>query len=195
MKMRKVILFMHVSLDGLVQGANDWDINWIAFDEELEIYSKDTLYTVDTVLWGRGTHLGMQQYWTSVPSNPEASQHDIEHAQWIDKTTKIVFSTTLENADWNNSRLVKENIAEEITNLKQQPGKDIIILGSPKFAHSLMQLGLIDEYRINVNPIVLGDGLPLFKDLKDRIKLKLIENKTLNSGVICLVYQMEKINS
>jgi dihydrofolate reductase len=193
--MRKVILFMHVSLDGLVQGANDWDINWIAYDEELEKYAKDNLSTVDTVLWGRGTHLGMQQYWTSVPSNPEASQGDIEHAKWIDKTTKIVFSTTLENTDWNNSRLVKENIAEEITNLKQQPGKDIIILGSPKFAHSLMQLGLIDEYRINVNPIVLGDGLALFKDLNDRIKLKLIENKTLNSGVICLVYQLEKNNS
>jgi dihydrofolate reductase len=193
--MRKVILFMHVSLDGFVQGPNDWDINWIAFDEELEKYSKDTLSTVDTVLWGRGTHLGMQQYWTSVPSNPEASQHDIEHAQWINKTTKIVFSTTLVKTDWNNSRLVKENIAEEIANLKQQPGKDMIILGSPRFAHSLMQLGLIDEYRINVNPIVLGDGLPLFKDLKDRINLKLIENKTLNSGVIGLVYQSEKNNN
>jgi dihydrofolate reductase len=130
-----------------------------------------------------------------VPSNPSASQHEIEHAQWIDKTTKIVFSTTLENAEWNNSRLVKENIAEEITNLKQQPGKDMIIIGSPRFAHSLMQLGLIDEYIITVTPVILSSGLPLFKDLKDRIKLKLIENKTLNSGVIGLVYQLERNNS
>jgi dihydrofolate reductase len=190
--MRKIILFMHVSLDGFVQGPNDWDINWIAFDEALEKYSKETLSTVDTVLWGRGTYLGMQQYWTSVPSNPSATQHDIEHAQWIDKTTKIVFSKTLEEAEWNNSRLVKENIAEEIANLKQQPGKDMIILGSPKFAHSLMQLGLIDEYRINVNPVVLGGGLPLFKDIKDRINLKLLEAKTFNSGVVGLVYQLEK---
>lgn len=193
--MRKVILFMHVSLDGFVQGSNDWDIDWIVYDEELESHANHILSTVDTVLWGRGTYHGMHQYWTSVPANPSASQHEIEHAQWLDKTEKIVFSTTLEHAEWNNSRLVKDNIAEEITNLKQQPGKDMIIIGSPRFAHSLMQLGLIDEYKITVSPVVLGYGLPLFKDLKDRIKLKLIENKTFHSGVLGLVYQVEKTNS
>jgi dihydrofolate reductase len=190
--MRKVILFMHVSLDGFVQGADDWDLNWISYDEELEQYAKETLSTVDTVLWGRGTYQGMQQYWPSVPSNPSASQHEIEHAHWIGNTTKLVFSKTLDKVEWSNSRLVKDNIAEEITNLKQQSGKDMIILGSPRLAHTLMSLGLIDEYRINVNPVVLGVGLPLFKNLKDRINLKLVENKTLNSGVVGLIYKLEK---
>jgi dihydrofolate reductase len=189
--MRKLILFMHVSLDGLVQGGNDWDINWISFDHELEKYAQDTLSTVDTVLWGRSTYQGMQQYWTSVPGNPEASEYEKQHASWIDKTLKVVFSTTMESADWNNSKLVRENIGEEIFNLKNQPGKDMIILGSPRFAHNLMQLGLIDEYRINVNPIVLGEGMPLFKDLRDGIHLELIANKTLNSGVVGLVYRLK----
>jgi dihydrofolate reductase len=190
--MRKVILLMHTSLDGFVQGQTDWDLSFLTYDEELEKYAKGILSTVDTVLWGRGTYLGMQDYWTSVPANPSATQHEIEHAQWIDKTAKIVFSTTLEKTEWNNSKLVKENIAEEITNLKQQPGKDMIILGSPRFAHSLMQLGLIDEYQITVHPVVLGGGIPLFKGLNDRINLKLIENKAFNSGVMGLVYQLEK---
>jgi dihydrofolate reductase len=196
MKMRKVVLFLHASLDGFVEGPNgELDINWVDHDEELDKHAKNILSTVDTVLWGRGTYQGMQQYWTSVSSNLSASQFELEFAKWIDETTKIVFSTTLEKAEWNNSRLVKENIVEEITNLKKQPGKDMIIIGSPRFAHNLMQLGLIDEYKITVTPVILGSGLPLFKGFKDRINLKLIENKTFNSGVIGLVYQSEKMNN
>jgi dihydrofolate reductase len=190
--MRKVILLMHVSLDGFVQGQNDWEMDWITYDEELEKYSKDILSTVDTVLWGRGTYLGMQQYWTSVPSNPSATNHEIDHSHWLENTTKIVFSKSLDQVEWKNSRIVKENIAEEISILKQQTGKDMIIIGSPRFAHTLMQLGLIDEYRINVNPVVIGGGLPLFKDISDRINLKLVGNKTFNSGVVGLVYQSDK---
>jgi dihydrofolate reductase len=190
--MRKVILFMHVSLDGYVQGPNEWDLSFLTYDEELEKYAKDIINPMDTVLWGRGTYLGMKDYWTSVPANPSATEHEIEHAQWLDKTTKIIFSTTLDKTEWNNSRLVKENIAEEIINLKQQPGKDMIIIGSPRFAHSLMQLDLIDEYQITVHPVALSSGLPLFKDLKDRLNLKLIENKIFKSGVVGLHYQTEE---
>jgi dihydrofolate reductase len=184
---------LHASLDGFVEGPDgEMDILWVDHNEEVDKHVKNILGTADTVLWGRGTYQGMQQYWTSVPSNPSASKFDLEFAKWIDETTKIVFSTTLESADWNNSRLVKENIAEEIMNLKKQPGKDMIIIGSPRFAHHLMQLGLIDEYKITVTPVILGSGLPLFKGFKDRINLKLIENKTFNSGVIGLVYQSTK---
>jgi dihydrofolate reductase len=190
--MRKVISFMHLSLDGFVQGPNDWDLSFLTYDQELEKHAKDLLSTVDTVLWGRVTYLGMYNYWPTVPSNPSASQHEIEHAQWIDKTTKVIFSTTLEKTEWNNSRLVKDNIEEEITKLKQQPGKDIMIIGSPRFTHSLMQLGLIDEFQITVHPVALGSGVPLFKDLKDKIKLKLIAGKIFNSGVLGLGYQVEK---
>jgi dihydrofolate reductase len=190
--MRKLIVYMHSSLDGFVQGANDWDINWIAFNEELEKYAQDTLHTVDTVLWGRSTYLGMQQYWTSVPQNPEASDYEKQHSAWLDRTLKVVFSTTMDEPEWNLSKLVKGNIEEEVTNLKQLPGKDMIILGSPRLAHSLMRAGLIDEFRVNVNPVVLGEGLPLFKDQNERIQLELVENKTFKGGVAGLVYRLKK---
>jgi dihydrofolate reductase len=189
-EMRKLVLFLHASLDGFVEGPNgEMDIGWIAYDGELEKHAKHILSTVDTVLWGRSTYQGMHQYWSSVPSNPSASQHEMEHAKWIEQTAKVVFSTTLDKVEWNNSRLVKANIVEEILNLKQQPGKDMIILGSPRFAHHLMQLGLIDEIKITVTPVLIGSGLPLFQGIQDRVNLKLIENKTFDSGVIGLTYQ------
>lgn len=188
--MRKLVLFLHASLDGFVEGPNGaMDIGWISYDGDLEKYAKEILSTADTVIWGRGTYQLMHGYWPSVPSNPSASQHERNHAEWIDKTAKIVFSTTLDKVEWNNSRLVKEDVEEEIKNLKQQPGKDMVILGSPRIAHQLMQLDLIDEYKITVSPVLIGSGLPLFQGLKEKVNLKLIENKTFDSGAIGLVYQ------
>jgi dihydrofolate reductase len=190
LKMRKLVLFLHASLDGFVEGPNgEMDIGYISYDADLEKHAKEILSTADTVIWGRGTYQMMHSYWPSVPSNPSASQHERNHAEWIDKTAKIVFSTTLDKVEWNNSRLVKEDVEEEIKNLKQQPGKDMVILGSPRFAHYLMQLDLIDEYKITVSPVLIGSGLPLFQGLKEKINLKLIENKTFDSGAIGLVYQ------
>jgi dihydrofolate reductase len=191
MKMRKVVVFLHASLDCMVEGPNGvMDIGWISYNEELEKHAEETLSTVDTVLWGRGTYLGMQQYWTSVPSNPAASPHEITHAEWIDKTPKIVFSTTLQQADWNNSRLVKGQVAEEIASLKQQPGQDLIVLGSPRFAQHLIRLGLVDELKITVSPVVLGSGLSLFHDIEGRIDLKLERCRTFDSGVVSLTYRL-----
>lgn len=188
--MRKLVLFLHSSLDGFVEGPNgEMDIGWVSYDADLEKHAKEILSTADTVIWGRGTYQMMHSYWPSVPSNPSASQHELDHAEWIDKTSKIVFSTTLEKVEWNNSRLVKNNVKEVIKNLKQQPGRDMVILGSPRFAHYLMELDLIDEYKITVSPVLIGSGLPLFQGLKEKINLKLIENKTFDSGAIGLVYQ------
>ncbi|WP_127507590.1 dihydrofolate reductase family protein [Paenibacillus humicus] len=188
--MRKLVLFLHASLDGFVEGPNgEMDIGWISYDADLEKHAKEILSTADTVVWGRGTYEMMHNYWPSVPSNPSASQHERDHAEWIEKTAKIVFSTTLEKVEWNNSRLVNEDVEEEIKTLKQQPGKDMVILGSPMLAHHLMQLDLIDEYKITVSPVLIGKGLPLFQGLKEKINLRLIENKTFNSGAIGLVYQ------
>jgi dihydrofolate reductase len=188
--MRKLVLFLHASLDGFVEGPNgEMDIGWVSYDADLEKHAKEILSTADTVIWGRGTYQMMHSYWTSVPSNPSASQHERDHAEWIEKTAKIVFSTTLVKVEWNNSRLVKQNIEEEIKNLKQQPGKDMVILGSPRLAHYLMQFDLIDEYKITVSPVLIGSGLPLFQGLKEKINLKLIENKTFDSGAIGLIYE------
>ncbi|MHA7963205.1 dihydrofolate reductase family protein [Paenibacillus sp. CAU 1782] len=188
--MRKLVLFLHSSLDGFVEGPNgEMDISWVSYDTDLEKHAKEILSTADTVIWGRGTYQMMHSYWPSVSSDPAASQHERNHAEWIEKTTKIVFSKTLEKVEWNHSRLVKDGVEEEINNLKKQPGKDMVILGSPRFAHHLMQLDLIDEYKITVSPILIGKGLPLFQGLKEKIKLKLIENKTFDSGVVGLVYR------
>lgn len=188
--MRKLVLFLHASLDGYVEGPNGaMDIGFVAYDADLEQHAKRILSTADTVIWGRATYQMMYGYWPSVPSNPSASQHELEHAEWIEKTAKIVVSTTLETVEWNNSRLVKENVAEEIKKLKQQPGNDMVILGSPRLAHYLMQLDLIDEYKFTVSPVLVGSGLPLFQGIKDKLKLKLIENKTYDSGAIGLYYQ------
>lgn len=188
--MRKLVLFLHASLDGFVEGPNgEMDIGWVSYDPDLENHANEILSTADTVIWGRGTYQMMHSYWPSVPSNPSATQHERNHAEWIEKTAKIVFSTTLEKVEWNNSRLLKEDVEEEIITLKQQPGKDMVILGSPRLAHQLMQLDLIDEYKITVSPVLIGNGLPLFQGLREKINLKLIENKTFNSGAIGLVYQ------
>jgi len=190
LKMRKLVLFLHASLDGFVEGPNgEMDIGWVSYDADLEKHAQEILSTADTVIWGRGTYQMMHSYWPSVPSNPSASEHERNHAEWIEKTAKIVFSTTLEKVEWHNSRLVKEDIEEEIKNLKQQPGKDMVILGSPRLAHYLMQLDLVDEFKITVSPVLIGSGLPLFPGLKEKINLKLIENKTFDSGAIGLVYQ------
>lgn len=188
--MRKLVLFLHASLDGFVEGPNgEMDIGWVSYDADLEKYAKEVLSTVDTVVWGRGTYQMMHSYWSSVPSDPSASQYERDHAEWVEKTAKIIFSTTLKKVEWNNSRLVKENVEEEINKLKQQPGKDIVILGSPRFAHHLMQLDLVDEYKITVSPVLIGKGLPLFQGLTEKLDLKLIENKSFDSGAIGLVYQ------
>lgn len=191
--MRKIILLMHVSLDGFVTGPNG-EMDWIIHTEEEQNYVTDLLNTVDTVLFGRVTYQMMESFWPTVPSHPvlSKSKYHAEHAVWIEKTEKIVFSKTLDKVEWSNSRLVKEHIAEEVAKMKQQPGKNIVMIASSGLAQTFMQLGLIDEYRINVNPIVVGGGRPLFKNIKDRIDLKLAEAKTFRSGVVGLVYGIRR---
>lgn len=188
--MRKLILFLHASLDGFVEGPNGaMDIGWIAYDADLAKHAREILSTVDTVIWGRATYQMMHNYWPSMLSNPEASEHERNHAEWIEKTEKIVFSTTLDKVEWNHSRLVKDHVEDEINKLKQQSGKDMIILGSPRFAHYFMQLGLIDEYKITISPVLICEGLRLFQGIQEKTNLKLIENKTFASGAIGLHYQ------
>jgi dihydrofolate reductase len=179
---------MHLSLDGFVAGPNG-ELDWISMDEELEKYAEGVVSTVGAALYGRVTYQMMESHWPSVLENPSSSKHDIDHAHWIENISKIVFSRSLEKVEWNNTRLIKDHIAEEISKLKQQPGKDLVIFGSPGLAQTFMQLDLIDEYRLTVNPVVLGVGKPLFKDNKDRINLKLLETRAFNSGVVELHYE------
>jgi dihydrofolate reductase len=130
----------------------------------------------------------MESGWPPIVQNPTGNKPTDEFAVLIDNIKKIVFTRTLKIVDWKNTELARENIKDEVLKLKQLPGKNIIV-GGPSLIKSSMKLGLIDEYQFCIQPIILGAGLPLFKDIKDRINLKLIRSKTFNSGVVTLIYE------
>ncbi len=176
--MRKVVLGMNVSLDGYVATA-DGGLDWAFanFDEELNASAIEMLSQLDTGLLGRSNYLEQSAAWP----NRQGPMADI-----MNNLNKVVFSRTLEKAEWQNSRLATGTPAEEIARLKQQPGKDIGVAGGARFAQSLSKEGLIDEYRLTVHPVALGSGLPLFAE---PIKLKLVSSRALASGVLVLTYQ------
>ncbi|HLW01132.1 MAG TPA: dihydrofolate reductase family protein [Ktedonobacterales bacterium] len=189
--MRKVMLLMHTSLDGFVAGPNG-EMEWIAVDDEMWTYVTAITDSADTVIFGRVTYQGMASYWPTAAEQPTATQHDIHHARWVNPALKLVVSRTLEQAEWGPARLVKDHIAEEIAQLKQQPGKNLLMIGSPGLAQTFMRAGLIDDYWLNVNPVALGSGVPLFANLAEPIPLKLAEAKAFRSGVVGLHYQADK---
>jgi len=185
--MRKVIFLMHVSLDGFVAGPNG-EMDWIVYDDEVEKYSHDLHDTTDAAIYGRATYEMMAGYWPTVLDNPNSQPGERNHAHWLEGATKIVASRTLKHADWENTVIIGENLAEEMAKIKQQSGRDLWLLGSPGLAQSFMRLGLIDEYRLNVNPIVLGAGKPLFARQDEALKLTLLEARTFKRGVVGLRY-------
>jgi dihydrofolate reductase len=189
--MRKVISFMHVSLDGYAAGPCG-QMDWITMDEEIFQDAIDLAATTDAALYGRTTYQMMEGYWPTVLTNPNSTTLELHHAEWVENINKIVFSTTLKDVNWNNSRLIKENIAEEISKQKQRQGKNMMIFGSPTLTHSFIEMNLIDEYRINVNPVVLGKGVPLFKNLNHAVDLKLLQTKKFSSGVVGFLYKQKK---
>lgn len=191
MNMRKLIVFLHSTLDGFVEGPKGaMDIGWVAYNEELEKFADDVLSNTDTIVWGRKTYEMMYDYWPTVPSDENANEHELNHAQWIENVEKVVFSKALNHVEWSNSKLVKDHVEEEINKLKQQEGGDIVVLGSPRFAHYLMQLNLVDEYKITISPTLIGKGLPLFQNIHDKVDLKLIKSETFESGTLGLNYQV-----
>jgi dihydrofolate reductase len=185
---RRVILFIHMSLDGFVAGPNG-ETDWITIDDEIFKDANALANTADIALYGRTTFQMMESYWPTVLTNSNSTPLELEHAVWMERVKKIVFSTTLERVEWTNTTLVKDNIGEEMTRLKQQPGRNMIIFGSPCLAHNLMERGLVDRFRINVNPVVLGEGIPLFKNADERIHLRLLQSKRFHSDVVGLLYE------
>ncbi len=186
--MRKIIVFEHVTLDGFMAGPKgelDWEM---IRDDEAAQYAREGEASTDTILLGRVTYEMMANFW---PTPAAASQHPI-FTDFMNDASKVVFSRTLEKADWKNTRVVKEIKKDEILKLKQQPGKNMIIFGSGSIVNQLADLGLIDEYQLMVNPVILGKGRPLFNDVKGRINLRLLKARTFMSGGVALHYELEK---
>lgn len=181
--MRKVIFTMSVSVDGFIETAGG-DISWSSTDPELQRHIIDRENTIDTHLYGRRLYETMVAYWPTADENPSASEFDIEYARVWKEKRKIVFSKTLAQVD-ENCQLFKGNISAGISKLKTEPGKDMFV-GGPNLASTFIKLGLIDEYWLYVNPIILGNGKPMFAHLSDRINLKLIKTHRFVSGVVFL---------
>jgi len=182
---RKLIMWNLITLDGFFEGLKSWEIDWHEYfwGDELEQLSIEQSKSIGMLLFGRVTYEGMASYWTTAEG---------EIADFMNSVPKIVFSRTLEKADWNNSRLVKENAVEEVVRLKQQPGKDMFIFGSANLSATLTKEGLIDEYRLALTPIILGGGNPLFKASPQRMQMMLVESRSLKSGCVILRYQPQR---
>jgi dihydrofolate reductase len=188
--MRKIIAALRVSLDGFIEGPKG-ELDWVETWED----PYDLLPQIDTCILGAGMYPGYEQYWLAILANPHgilpftgkvASKDEIAYARFADKTSHIVLSKSLDKVAWKTTRIVRD--VEDIRNLKQQAWKDMHAVGGATLVSSLMNLGLIDELRLIVHPIVLGGGKALFKDVKERHALKLVQVKPLKSGQVSLTY-------
>ena len=185
--MRNVILWMQQSVDGFIEGPNG-EFDWPIVREELHQYFIDQARALDTFLYGRRVYQLMANFWPTADADPSSTEQTVEFARIWKRMPKIVFSKTLDHAEWN-TRVVSENIAEEITRLKGQPGKDMALFGGADIAATFMRLGLIDEYRLFVHPVVLGGGKRLFGRLDGRTNVQLVEARTFDPGVVLLRYR------
>jgi dihydrofolate reductase len=183
--MRKVIYSPMVSLDGFVEGPNR-ELDWGVIDEELHTYINQQHSAIDTYLFGRRMYEVML-YWETADSDRSNPEYVLEFARIWQSISKVVFSKTLERVQ-GNARLVRGNVAEEIARLKEQPGKNMDV-GGANLAATLMRLGLIDEYWLYVQPVILGSGTPMFPPLDNPIKLRLVETHPFKCGVFLLRYQ------
>ena len=182
--MNKLIVFNFITLNGYFQGPNG-DISWHRHGQEESEYGIEGLKSGGTLLFGRVTYEHMASFWPT----PDALKNAPVMAEGMNKADKIVFSRTMKKADWNNTRLVKDNMVEEVRKMKQLPGKDMAVLGSGSILSQLAAAGLIDEYQLMVDPVLLGDGTPIFKNLPQKLDLKLTTTRTFKSGVVLLCYQ------
>jgi dihydrofolate reductase len=181
--MSKVVSFMVVTLDGFVEGPNG-EFDWPNVDEEFNEFAVAQLGEIGTLLFGRVGYEGMASYWPT----PQAQQDDPLVAGLMNDMPKVVFSATLDKADWSNTTLVRDDAAATVARLKQQPGQALALFGSPNLTVSLINAGLVDEIRVMVNPILLGDGRSLFNALDHRVGLTHLDTRTFKSGNVLLSY-------
>ncbi|HEY2721262.1 MAG TPA: dihydrofolate reductase family protein [Chitinophagaceae bacterium] len=188
--MRKIVSFMHLTVDGYAAGP-DGEMDWIHVDDEIFDFAGDQTDHADTALYGRRTFEMMDAYWPTAADEPSARKHDIQHSDWYNKVEKIVLSHTKKDST-KNTRFISDRVVEEITALKQKPGKNILMFGSPGTVQSLVQLKLVDEFWLFINPIILGKGISYWPSLTNSTKLKLISSQTFSSGVVCVHYMRDE---
>lgn len=174
---------MMVSLDGFFEGL-DHDLSWHNVDQEFNEYAIEQTKSVDIILFGRRTYEMMANFWPT-----DQAKDDPIVAGLMNNSKKIVFSKTLMKADWQNTILIKNNTAEEIIKLKKQEGKNIAIYGSNNLTVSLIEKGLVDEFRIMINPVVIGKGTLLFQGLQSKLDLTLMQTKNFKNGNVLLYYK------
>ena len=185
--MRKLIAAMNMTLDGFC------DHTAMIADEEIHQHYSELLGSAGTLIYGRITYQLMESYWPTVVKNPTGNKSMDEFAVAIDNIPKIVFSRTLKHVEWETAKVAKGGVKEEILELKQSSnGNKDIIVGSPSLIVASMNLNLIDEYQLNVQPTIVGKGLSLLKNITDRINLKLLKTKTFGCGSIMLYYEPTK---
>ena len=186
---------MHISLDGYVAGPNG-EMDWIKVDEEIFDYVGRRIGKTDAALYGRVTYQMMESYWPGAGAKPNASRHDIEHSKWYNKVRKVVLSKTLKEESLTNITIISDNLADRINEIKQPDdggSEEILVFGSPTATHSLIRQNLIDGYWLFVNPVVLGQGIPLFTDIREKIKLELLKTtRQFTCGVTELNYIVER---
>lgn len=187
--MSKVIAFCHTTLDGYACGTGG-ELRWANVSDEVHHDVTEQLQRVAGVIYGRITYSMMAGYWPTVFDEPNPSERDLSHARWVQDIPKLVISRTLENADWQNTTLVHDHIPEAIATQKARAGGDLMIFGSPHLVHLLAGMDLVDEYLIYQNPVTLGEGVPLMPP-EQALKLKLLDSKAFEAGVIRLNYAVE----
>lgn len=185
--MGNLTLFMHISLDGFGAALNG-QLDWIHVDDEIFDDGAKRIYATDIALYGRKTYQLMEGYWPTAADQPNATRHDIEHSKWYKQSKKVVLSKTLKEEHLINTHVISGNLVEEINQIKQSTDKEILVFGSPTAAHALMADDLIDDYWFNINPVLLGSGIPVFENIQAPTRLSLLSSKVFSSGVVCVHY-------
>lgn len=185
---------MHLSLDGFVAGPRG-EMDWIKAVPEIFDYVGKRISLGDTAMYGRVTYEMMESYWPTAADKPGASQHDKEHSKWYAGVHKVVLSKSMKESGeqpLTNTTIINDSLPDRINEIKRQAGSEILLFGSPGATHSLQQLGLIDGYWLFVNPVILGQGIPLFANIKEKVNLNLLNTHQFNCGVTELNYTVER---
>lgn len=180
---------MHVSLDGFVAGP-DGSMDWVHVDPELFEYTATITDEADTAVYGRITYQMMAHYWPEAGNQPNATGHDKQHSHWYNTVEKIVISRSMAGMRLPHTHILSNFLKEQMNNIKQQEGRNMLLLGSPSVVHRLMQDDLIDEFYLFVNPVLLGTGIPLFKDISNRVKLNLLSSKSFAGSEVMLLHYL-----